>query len=179
MLIGATFGVALVGCGGGGASSSDLPLADWQRQADAVCIAVRQEAEADQPVTGAGNPAVPIRARAVSIGIQVARIGDLGSPDEGSDTVDDLLDALARQAEALNELADALLADPTATSGTAGAALNVETDKVTAAATELGVPSCTPQASTDPTSDTPSSVDPSGGGSAGGGFGDQGQTQEG
>ncbi len=163
----------VTGCGSSGGSSADLALADWQSQAEAVCQSVRQEAAADQPVTGAGNPAVPIRARAVAIDRAADRLSNLGEPDESGDEVQDLLDAMGRQVEALNHLADALLADPTATSGTAGAAVTVETDKVDAAATELGVPSCTSEASTDPTAATPSSDDPSGG------FGDQGQTQEG
>lgn len=165
----------LTACGGGGGgSSSDLTLAEWQTDADVICVSVRQEAAADQPVTGAGNPAVPIRARAVAIDSAADRLSDLGKPDQQADTVQDLLDAMSRQVVALNELADALLADPTATSGSAGAALNVEVDKVTEAATELGVPSCTTEATSDPTSDAPTSVDSSGGG----GFGDQGQTQE-
>lgn len=159
---------------GGSSSSGDLTLDDWRAQADTICVAARQQADASQPVTGAGNPAVPVRARAALVQTQADEITKLGDPDGEAETAEALVEALERQSDALDQLADALLADPTATSGVVGAAVTVETDKVTAAATTLDLASCTTQASAADTGTEPGTVDPKDEG-----FGSGGQTQEG
>lgn len=166
--------VALAACGGSG-SSGDLTLDDWRAQTDSICVAARKQADASQPVTGAGNPAVPVRARAALVKTQADQITKLGNPAAEAKTAETLVDALERQAKALDNLADALLADPAATSGVVGAAVTVETDKVTDAATTLDVTSCTTQASTTTSAGGESGpVDPKDEG-----FGSGGQTQEG
>lgn len=137
-----------------------MPLDSWRAQVDTICVVARQQADASQPVTGAGNPAVPVRARAQLVQTEADQISALDEPDEQAETARDLVEAMQRQSDALDELADELLVDPTATSGVVGAAVTVETDKVAEAATTLGVASCSTNAATTDTAGDGGQVNP-------------------
>lgn len=145
-VIAALLAVGLVSCatGDGGTVEADV----WTQQADELCAFSQAEADAALPVTGAGSPVPPVRARADLARLRAEALRDLGLPEGNAKQAKALADALDAQAESLDALADALLADPAASAGPAGAAATVANDRVTEAASELGVPSCSALAST-------------------------------
>jgi hypothetical protein len=123
-------------------SDGGVALPQWLTEADAACVQARHELEASDPVTGAGNPAVPVRARAEVVKTQADDIDDLGEPAERRREAQAFTRALEDQARALDRLADALLDDPAAAAGALGAAVAVANERVTQTADELGLASC-------------------------------------
>jgi hypothetical protein len=140
MTVAGTAGV--VGCGGGDGATSGVDVAVWRSSAELVCTDTRAALEASRPVTGVGNPAVPVRARAEAVKTQADDIRDLGQPTVQRDDAEAFVKALDDQAGALGRLADALLTDPTASAGTLGNLVTASNDRAVAAAERLELPSC-------------------------------------
>jgi hypothetical protein len=153
--IGVVVVMLIAGCSGG--ETGNVPEADWLASADAACSQARAAAEASRPVTGAGNPAVPVRARAALARQLADDLAALGRPVGKVSEAQQLVEALDDQAESLDRLADELLTDPAASAGALGAGATVAGDRVSEAATALGLPACTTDAAlTDPsTGDDP------------------------
>lgn len=129
-----------VGCGGG---EPGVPVETWRAQAEQVCAEARLDAEALRPATGWTTPAGPLRAAAESARTQADDTAELGTPEGLDEAADDYLEALELQAEALDALAEALLTDPTAASGSAGTSVDAANARVNATAAALGIPGCT------------------------------------
>jgi hypothetical protein len=132
----------LVGCGGDDGSTGGVDIAAWRSSAELVCTDTRAALEASRPVTGVGNPAVPVRARAEAVKTQADDIRDLGRPAEQRSDAEAFVKALDDQAGALGRLADALLTDPTATAGTLGNLVTAANERAVAASERLELPSC-------------------------------------
>jgi hypothetical protein len=139
-----TLASVLSACSGGDGGNVDE--AEWRAKADAVCVQARAGADASRPVTGAGNPAVPVRARAALASQLADDLATLGRPVGKVSEAQALVEALDDQAESLDRLADELLGDPAASAGSLGSAATVAGDRVTDAANALGLASCTAEA---------------------------------
>jgi hypothetical protein len=145
-LVGLVVAVACVLSACGGGDDGNVDEAEWRIKAEAVCVQARAGADAARPVTGAGNPAVPVRARAALASQLADDLAALGRPVGQVSEAQALVEALDDQAQSLDRLADELLSDPTASAGSLGSAATVAADRVTDAATALELPSCTAEA---------------------------------
>jgi hypothetical protein len=151
-LLVATLVGVLVGCG---AVTGEAGVDDerWKTQAEAVCAETRRAMEGSRPVTGAGNPAVAVRTRAEAVKTQQEDMDELGRPANLRDEADEFVDALEDQAAALDRLADALLDDPAASTGSLGTGVTVATERVVQTADALGLVACSAFASGAPAPD--------------------------
>jgi hypothetical protein len=146
--------------GGGG-----IALDTWRPKVDAVCVDAQHQVEGQRPVTGAGNPSVPVRARAQVIKDEAKKIDDIGDPDESTSEAHTFVDAMNDYGRALDRLAEALVKDPTAADGPAGEAATTASEKLKTASDALHLDSCAALAS--PTSSGDNSSTSSTGGVGG------------
>lgn len=154
-LLAAALVVVAAGCG---AVTGEAGVDDdkWVAQADAVCTETRRAMEGSRPVTGAGNPAVAVRTQAEAVKAQQEDIDELGRPEGRREDADAFVRALEDQAEALERLANALLDDPSASTGSLGTGVTVATDRVVETADDLGLVACSAFASGAPAPGAPS-----------------------